>query len=176
MKIRVINDRQGKKKKGEKVLDLIFEDKTNGLSSKDKEMLHELLDFAADYLKLTGEIDLSLTIVNDAEIHEINKTYRNIDRPTDVISFAIEDLGEDELAVMGLPEDMPRELGDLFISIDKTREQAADYGHSFERELGFLAVHGFLHLNGYDHLNETDEKEMFGLQKEILDAYGLKRA
>ena len=79
----------------------------------------------------------------DAEIHEINKTYRNIDRPTDVISFAIEDLGEDELAVMGLPEDMPRELGDLFISIDKTREQAADYGHSFERELGFLAVHGF---------------------------------
>lgn len=102
MKIRVINDRQGKKKKGEKVLDLIFEDKTNGLSSKDKEMLHELLDFAADYLKLTGEIDLSLTIVNDAEIHEINKTYRNIDRPTDVISFAIEDLGEDELVVMGL--------------------------------------------------------------------------
>lgn len=176
MKIRVINDRQGKKKKGEKVLDLIFEDKTNGLSSKDKEMLHELLDFAADYLKLTGEIDLSLTIVNDAEIHEINKTYRNIDRPTDVISFAIEDLGEDELAVMGLPEDMPRELGDLFISIDKTREQAADYGHSFERELGFLAVHGFLHLNGYDHLNEADEKKMFGLQKEILDAYGLKRA
>ena len=77
---------------------------------------------------------------------------------------------------MGLPEDMPRELGDLFISIDKTREQAADYGHSFERELGFLAVHGFLHLNGYDHLNEADEKEMFGLQKEILDAYGLKRA
>ena len=158
------------------MLDLIFEDKTREVSAKDEKMLHELLEFAADYLKLTGEIDLSLTIVNDAEIHEINKTYRNIDRPTDVISFAIEDLGEDELSVVGLPEDMPRELGDLFISIDKTRAQAEEYGHSFERELGFLAIHGFLHLNGYDHMNEVDEKEMFGLQKEILDAYGLKRA
>ena len=158
------------------MLDLIFEDKTRKVSAKDEKMLHELLEFAADYLKLTGEIGLSLTIVNDAEIHEINKTYRNIDRPTDVISFAIEDLGEDELSVVGLPEDMPRELGDLFISIDKTQSQAEEYGHSFERELGFLAVHGFLHLNGYDHLNEADEKEMFGLQKEILDAYGLKRA
>lgn len=158
------------------MLDLIYEDKTKQVIAKDEKMLHDLLDFAADYLKLTGEIELSLTIVDDAEIHEINKTYRNIDRPTDVISFAIEDLGEDELAIMGLPDDMPRELGDLFISIDKTREQAEDYGHSFERELGFLAVHGFLHLNGYDHMNEADEKEMFGLQKEILDAYGLKRS
>lgn len=158
------------------MLDLIYEDKSKQVTAKDEKMLHDLLDFAADYLKLTGEIELSLTIVDDAEIHEINKTYRNIDRPTDVISFAIEDLGEDELAIMGLPDDMPRELGDLFISIDKTREQAEDYGHSFERELGFLAVHGFLHLNGYDHMNEADEKEMFGLQKEILDAYGLKRS
>ena len=135
------------------MLDLIFEDKTRKVSAKDEKMLHELLEFAADYLKLTGEIGLSLTIVNDAEIHEINKTYRNIDRPTDVISFAIEDLGEDELSVVGLPEDMPRELGDLFISIDKTQAQAEEYGHSFERELGFLAIHGFLHLNGYDHMN-----------------------
>lgn len=158
------------------MLDLIYEDKTKEVSAEDEKMLHELLEFAADYLELTGEIDLSLTIVNDAEIHEINRTYRNIDSPTDVISFAIEDLGEDELSIVGLPEDMPRELGDLFISIDKTRAQAEEYGHSFERELGFLAIHGFLHLNGYDHMNEMDEKEMFSLQKEILDAYGLKRA
>lgn len=158
------------------MLDLIYEDKTKEVSAEDEKMLHELLEFAVDYLELTGEIDLSLTIVNDAEIHEINRTYRNIDSPTDVISFAIEDLGEDELSIVGLPEDMPRELGDLFISIDKTRAQAEEYGHSFERELGFLAIHGFLHLNGYDHMNETDEKEMFSLQKEILDAYGLKRA
>lgn len=157
------------------MLDLLFEDKTNELSAEHEHLLEELLQFAADYMKLTGEISLSLTIVDDEEIHGINKEYRNIDRPTDVISFAIEDLANDELEIFGLPEDLPRELGDLFISIDKTREQAKDYGHSFERELGFLALHGFLHLNGYDHMEESDETVMFGLQKEILDAYGLKR-
>ena len=69
----------------------------------------------------------------------------------------------------------PTNIGDIIISTEKTLEQAESYGHSFERELGFLALHGFLHLNGYDHMTEEDEKEMFGLQKEILDAYGLKR-
>ncbi len=157
------------------MLDLLFEDKTNEISNEDQEMLQNLLSFSADYLKLSGQIELSLTIVNDEDIHAINKTYRQIDRPTDVISFAIEDMGDGELEIMGLPDDLPRELGDLFISVDKVHEQAKDYGHSFKRELGFLAVHGFLHLNGYDHMNEADEKEMFGLQKEILDAYGLKR-
>ncbi|OYQ66760.1 rRNA maturation RNase YbeY [Aerococcus sp. 1KP-2016] len=157
------------------MLDLLFEDKTGELTAENEKMLQDLLAYAADYMKLDGEIELSLTIVDDEEIHAINKEYRNIDRPTDVISFAIEDQGEDEMAIIGLPDDLPRELGDLFISIDKVREQAIDYGHSFERELGFLALHGFLHLNGYDHMEEADEKVMFGLQKEILDAYGLKR-
>lgn len=157
------------------MLDLLFEDKTGELTTENEKMLQDLLAYAADYMKLDGEIELSLTIVDDEEIHAINKEYRNIDRPTDVISFAIEDQGEDEMAIIGLPDDLPRELGDLFISIDKVREQAIDYGHSFERELGFLALHGFLHLNGYDHMEEADEKVMFGLQKEILDAYGLKR-
>ena len=66
-------------------------------------------------------------------------------------------------------------IGELFISVDKAREQAAEYGHSFEREMGFLAVHGFLHINGYDHYTPEEEKEMFGLQEEILTAYGLTR-
>ena len=66
-------------------------------------------------------------------------------------------------------------IGELFISIDKAREQAEEYGHSFEREMGFLAVHGFLHINGYDHYTPEEEKEMFGLQEEILTAYGLTR-
>jgi probable rRNA maturation factor len=70
---------------------------------------------------------------------------------------------------------MPRNLGDIMISTERAAEQAEEYGHSFDRELGFLAVHGFLHINGYDHMTPEDEKEMFGLQKEILDAYGLKR-
>ena len=66
-------------------------------------------------------------------------------------------------------------LGDIIISIEKTKEQALEYGHSFDRELGFLALHGFLHLLGYDHMNEADEKEMFSRQTDILEAYGLKR-
>jgi len=69
----------------------------------------------------------------------------------------------------------PRNLGDLMISVERANEQAEEYGHSVDRELGFLALHGFLHLNGYDHMTPEDEKVMFGLQKEILDAYGLKR-
>lgn len=70
---------------------------------------------------------------------------------------------------------IPRLLGDIFISLDRTKEQAKDYGHSFERELGFLVVHGFLHLNGYDHQTEAEEKEMFALQEKILKEHGLER-
>lgn len=74
-----------------------------------------------------------------------------------------------------LDTDIPRDLGDIFLSYDKAVEQATEYGHSFDRELGFLLVHGFLHLNGYDHMTEADEKEMFALQEEILREYGLTR-
>ncbi len=71
--------------------------------------------------------------------------------------------------------EMPRMLGDIIISIERTKEQAEEYGHSFDRELGFLALHGFLHLLGFDHMNEEDEKVMFTKQKEILEEYGLSR-
>lgn len=71
--------------------------------------------------------------------------------------------------------EMPRMLGDIIISIERTKEQAKEYGHSFDRELGFLALHGFLHLLGFDHMNEEDEKVMFTKQKEILEEYGLSR-
>ena len=70
---------------------------------------------------------------------------------------------------------IPRQLGDIVISFDRLQEQAQSYGHSIERELGFLCVHGFLHLNGYDHQNEADEKEMFSLQESILEEFGLER-
>ena len=91
-----------------------------------------------------------------------------------VIAFDEEDLEEDpDLAEM-MPE-FDAYIGELFISIDKAKEQAEEYGHSFEREMGFLAVHGFLHINGYDHYTPEEEAEMFGLQEEILTAYGLTR-
>jgi probable rRNA maturation factor len=85
----------------------------------------------------------------------------------------MEEQGEGEVSIVGV--DMPPVLGDIIISVPRASEQAEEYGHSFTRELGFLAVHGLLHLLGYDHMTEEDEKKMFGKQKEILDAYGLKR-
>ena len=116
-----------------------------------------------------GDVSFNLVIVDNDYIHELNRDYRKIDRETDVITFALED--EDSLV---LPEDI-RVLGDIYISIDKARSQAEEYGHSLLRELSFLAVHGFYHLLGYDHMTKEDEKVMFGKQEEVLEANGIKR-
>ena len=108
-----------------------------------------------------GNIEFGVIFVDNNEIHELNKTYRNIDRETDVISFALEDEKKEDFTKTRL-------LGDIYISIDKAKEQAISYEHSLERELSFLAVHGLLHLLGYDHMTKEDEKIMFTKQKEIL--------
>lgn len=123
-----------------------------------------LLKRAIKVTKRETNIVLSCIFVDDKKIHEINRDYRNIDRATDVISFAL--LDDDTFLV---PEEEAIELGDIFISIDTCKRQAQEYGHSFERELCFLFVHGVLHLLGYDHMKEEDEKVMISLQKEILD-------
>lgn len=154
-------------------LDIDFIDETNEVSEVAEQLVADVLQFAARQENIEGGTELSVTFVDNARIQEINKEYRNKDAATDVISFAMEEMGEDELAVIGA--DIPRMLGDLIISIERTKEQAAEYGHSFERELGFLALHGFLHLLGFDHMTESDEKVMFTKQKELLDAYGLSR-
>ncbi|WP_374049604.1 rRNA maturation RNase YbeY [Neobacillus sp. OS1-2] len=135
--------------------------------------IERLINFAAKKQKIEEHSEVSISFVSNERIHEINREYRDKDMPTDVISFAMEELGEGEVELAGV--EMPRVLGDIIISIPRTKEQAEEYGHSFERELGFLAVHGFLHLLGYDHMTEEEEKEMFTLQKEILDEYGLTR-
>lgn len=114
-------------------------------------------------------VSFNLIIVDNEYIHELNRTYRNIDRETDVITFALED--EDSII---LPSD-ERVLGDIYISIDKAESQALEYGHSLLRELSFLAVHGFYHLLGYDHMTEEDEKVMFAKQEEVLEEYGISR-
>ena len=101
-------------------------------------------------------------------IHGINKEYRNVDRPTDVISFPSEE-GEEIIAP---PDGF---LGDLVISYPRAVAQAEEYGHSIRRELSFLAVHGTLHLLGYDHMTDEDSKNMFALQDEILDGIGVER-
>ena len=111
----------------------------------------------------------NVIIVDNNYIHELNKTYRNIDRETDVITFALED--EDSIILPG----NERILGDIYISIDKARSQAKEYNHSFLRELSFLAVHGFYHLLGYDHQTKEEEAIMFKKQEEVLEEYGITR-
>ncbi len=131
------------------------------------EELKDFIDFALNYLKLE-KVMFNIIIINNEEIHKINKEYRGVDRPTDVISFALEDDGT-------FVKTDVRILGDVYISIDKAKEQAESFGHSLKRELSFLTIHGILHLLGYDHMKEEEEKEMFGLQELILNEYGIKR-
>ncbi|WP_156735563.1 rRNA maturation RNase YbeY [Bacillus velezensis] len=149
-------------------------DETNSVSADAVQEVEKLLQFAAEKEGVQDQAEVSVTIVTNEEIREINRDYRGKDTPTDVISFALEEEGEDEVEIVGA--DMPPVLGDIIISADRTKEQAEEYGHSFMRELGFLAVHGFLHLLGYDHMTKEEEEEMFSKQKDLLDEYGLTRS
>lgn len=151
-----------------------FHDKTNSVDEAFVDMIQRIIRFAGEKEGVTGEAEVSISFVDNNEIQEINRNYRQKDQATDVISFAMQELGEGETHVLN--EDMPMLLGDIVISVDKAKEQAEEYHHSMEREFGFLALHGFLHLLGYDHLNEVDEKKMFGRQEEILDEFGLERS
>ena len=105
----------------------------------------------------------NIILIDNKEIKEINSKYRNIDRETDVITFALEDYEDKEKGMEF------RVLGDIYISVDKVYEQALEYGHSVKRELCFLFVHGLLHLLGYDHMTKEDEEIMFPLQEKILE-------
>ena len=158
-------------------------DETGQVSEEILKQTQEILEFAA---QKTGKEkkEMAVTFVSNARSHELNLEYRDTDRPTDVISLEYKpelDIAVDEEDLLDHPElaemleDFDAYIGELFISVDKAREQAEEYGHSFEREMGFLAVHGFLHINGYDHYTPEEEAEMFDLQEEILTAYGLTR-
>ena len=131
------------------------------------DILNNYVKYLVKKLKL-DKCEFNIIIVDNEKIHKINKEYRNVDRPTDVISFAMEDN-------MDIKYEDFRLLGDIYISIDKCYEQAKEYEHSRVREICFLATHGILHLLGYDHMEEEEEKEMFRLQEESLDGYDIKR-
>lgn len=133
------------------------------------EIVEKVLERAIEKEQL-DDVFLNLIIVDNEYIHNLNKLYRGIDRVTDVITFALED--EDSLV---LPKEVGRNLGDIYISIERAKEQASEYGHGLLRELSFLAVHGFYHLLGYDHMNPEDEAIMFKKQEEVLDDYGITR-
>ncbi|MFP4478881.1 MAG: rRNA maturation RNase YbeY [Candidatus Izemoplasmatales bacterium] len=125
-------------------------------------IIKDILATAYDYLELEKDMIINIILTDNDTIHQLNHQFRGLDKATDVLSF--ENL------------EMEDEIGDVFISIDKTKSQAKTYGHSFERELAFLTLHGFLHCMGYDHLNEEDELEMFSLQDKIMEKTKYRRS
>lgn len=136
--------------------------------------------------------EVSVVLVDNDYIQNLNSQYRGLDQPTDVLSFAMLEDSAEELPVATeppigpeaspvkqgapvVPENQPELLGDIFISVERAKEQAADYGHSVNRELCYLAVHGLLHLVGFDHQNPVDQERMRRAEEEILTAAGLGR-
>lgn len=145
----------------------MFEIFNNTNNKIDTEELNDYIKYVIGELKIDNAI-FNIIFIDNEEIRKINKEYRNVDRETDVISFALEDN-------MDVVYDDFRLLGDIYISYEKALEQAEIYNHSVKREVFFLATHGILHLLGYDHMEEDDEKVMFELQNKLLDSYGITR-
>ena len=133
-----------------------------------EQIFSDLLEKVFKHINVTDNFVVDISIVDNKTIHEVNKQYRGIDRPTDVISFAFFD-DEKEQILPGVPSS----LGQIIISYEKAEEQAKNYGHSLEREMSFLFVHGMLHLLGYDHMEKDDELVMFAIQDEILGGHNM---
>ncbi len=144
-------------------MNCVFKNKTRDSSWKQYyPLMNEIADAVEQQCQIEKKACVSVILVKKKRIHEINRQYRHLDRPTDVITFAASE-GE----VFDFDEEW--ELGDIFINVDAVVAQAKEYGHSEKREIGFLFVHGLLHCLGYDHMEEAEEQEMFALQRKILD-------
>lgn len=137
------------------------------------ERLQEGLQAVARLNDLAAEAEVDVTIVDDEEIHELNREYRGMDKPTDVLSFALDEDSEDsdEPELVGGPEE--HLYGDIIISAETALRQAEEYGHGLEREMTYLAVHGMFHLLGYDHMTEAEKAEMRAKEEEALRAINL---
>jgi probable rRNA maturation factor len=124
---------------------------------------------------LNGRLALSIYLVDDAEIRDVNRRFRGVDAATDVLSFPLLQELQSESAEFKLPPDLPAELGDVLISVERASAQAQEFGHSFERELCYLLVHGMLHLLGYDHVEESERLQMRRHEEAVLAPLGLSR-
>jgi probable rRNA maturation factor len=125
---------------------------------------------------LAGAIEVSVLVTDDGTLHQLNRDYRNVDAPTDVLSFADDEQSDATPTAFVRPPDAPRYLGDLAISYERVVAQAAEYGHSRARELAFLTIHGILHLLGYDHeRSDADQAAMRAREEVILQQIGLPR-
>lgn len=121
-----------------------------------------------------NKLYVSVTLTDNQEIHIINKEYRNVDKPTDVLSFPMFEKEEIE-KIINEEQNHKEILGDIIISIPKVEEQAKEYGHSFERELAYMLVHGFYHLMGYDHIEESDKAKMREKEEKVLSKLKIER-
>ncbi len=143
------------------------------LTYKMKMLIREAVETTLDFEDFQNHCEVSVTFTDNEGIHELNKKFREVDKPTDVLSFPLFDFeGEtDEPPV----DEIMSNLGDIVISLEKAKEQADEYGHSFEREVAFLCVHSMLHLLGYDHeTSDEDDVEMRSKQTEIMRIMGLE--
>ncbi|MBR5156995.1 MAG: rRNA maturation RNase YbeY [Clostridia bacterium] len=161
-------------------LNLVWEDCQNKIKVTDSEIniITQAIEEALSYEDFEYDTEINLMFTDNDGIREINNEQRNIDRATDVLSFPMLEQEEDGGIVIYDEDFIDGRvlLGDIVISLERAEEQANEYGHSFSREIGFLAVHSVLHLLGYDHeLGEAEEKEMFSKQEEILKNIGLTR-
>ena len=143
-----------------------------------KELIKKCCRAALEYMEFRTDVEISVVLTDNEGIRTLNNLHRGIDRATDVLSFPMFEYDENGDIIEDYVEFNEMGgicLGDIVISLERAHEQAAEYGHSPEREIGFLTVHSMLHLLGYDHMTPEDEEEMFGYQREILDKIGLVR-
>ncbi len=142
--------------------------------------IKKVLEIALKHLgQPSAQLEMSLSVVSQEEIKQLNNRYRNVDAVTDVLSFPTFDAGRKAIDIQNCsdvdPETGKINLGDIIICLDRAKQQAEEYGHSLKREMCFLTLHGLLHLLGYDHMNESDEAQMVQLQKEILQKANVNR-
>ncbi len=163
-----------KKRERKKKMTLLIDNRTDfEITEEFEKLFNDVVKESLRYEEFDPECEVSLSIVSNDEIQEINKQFREIDAPTDVLSFPLLTFEEGEQADVN--ENNEIMLGDIIISIDKAKAQAEEYGHGLRRELAFLTAHSMLHLMGYDHMEEEEQKEMFKKQDDILNNLGITR-
>ena len=141
----------------------------------EEKLIKEVVEKVLLEEKVLNDVDVYITLTNNEEIHKINKEYRDVDRSTDVLSFPMYERDEISKLKEEASDEVERILGDIIVSIEKVKEQAFEYGHSFERELAYLVTHGMLHLLGYDHMIEDEQKIMRKREEEILGILKISR-
>ncbi|MBO5142422.1 MAG: rRNA maturation RNase YbeY [Clostridia bacterium] len=143
--------------------------------SNEEEIINKVVQTVLELEYIKHDLEIYVTLTNNEEIHKINNEYRNVDRPTDVLSFPMYEREEIPKLRQEKQDDIEEVLGDIIISIPKIKEQAEEYGHSYERELAYLTTHGMLHLLGYDHMIEEEKIVMREHEERVLEKLNILR-